>query len=289
MVLVAPGAVAPAASQTTTAASPSTLTLIDQSPWVAPVGTFDLHVAATTVPPTPRSWPASTCPSAPRPSWIASAKGQSLGQRVESVTVPAAAVTRGTDGSLMLSYPMVANGTRSPTGFLLANPGVYPFSLAVVDAHGDTVSQLFTQLIRLPAAGSGATSGAATASSSAPLSVALVVPIGAPVAHRPDRAATLSPSVLDALDGEADVLSQYPSVAVSVTPVPETVDTLADHDRTTGTHLVADLRPRSATARSWPGPTCRSTAAPGWPTGSARATTTSSRPAIRPWLSWAAA
>ena len=245
VVLVAFAAVAPAASQTTATGSPTTMTLIDQSPWVAPVGTFDLRVAAGTVPTDAQIVARIYVPINTQAQLDRVAKGQSLGQRVESVSVPAAAVSRGSDGSLMLSYPMVANPPRGPTGFFLANPGVYPFSLAVVDVHGDTISQLFTQLIRLPAASgsSGASSGGtATAGTTAPLSVALVVPFGAPVSHRPDRAATLSPAVLDALDNEADVLSQYPSVAVSVTPVPETVDTLANHDRTTGTHLVADLR-----------------------------------------------
>ena len=244
--LVAVGAVAPAASQTTATASPSTLTLIDQSPWVAPVGTFDLRVGAGAVPADAQIVARIYVPISTQAQLDRAAKGQSLGQRVESVTVPAEAVSRAPDGSLMLSYPMVASGARSPTGFLLANPGVYPFSLELVDAHGDTTGQLFTQLIRLPAAASGSTVGtgssAATASTAAPLSVALVAPFGAPVAHRPDRAATLSPAVLGALNNEADILSQYPSVAVSVTAVPETVDTLADHDRTTGTHLVSGLR-----------------------------------------------
>ena len=50
------------------------------------------------------------------------------------------------------------------------------------------------------------------------------------------------PATLSALTGETAALAQYPTVALSVTPVPETIDTLAEHDRTTGTHLVSTLR-----------------------------------------------
>ncbi len=168
VVLLAVGLVAPAASQTTTTTSPSAITLIDQSPWVAPVGTFDLRVDAGAVPADAQVVARIYVPISTQAQLERTAKGQSLGQRVESVTLPAATVNRGTDGSLMLSYPMVvAGGARSPTGFYLANPGVYPFSLAVADAHGNTISQLFTQLIRLPAAGTTGGS-AATTSTAAP-------------------------------------------------------------------------------------------------------------------------
>ena len=108
------------------AGSPSTMTLIDQSPWVAPVGTFDLRVAAGTVPTDAQIVARIYVPISTQAQLERVAKGQSLGQRVESVTVPAAAVSRGSDGSLMLSYPMVASGIRSPTGFLLANPRRVP-------------------------------------------------------------------------------------------------------------------------------------------------------------------
>ncbi len=235
----------PVGAQTNAPTTPGALRLIDQSPWVAPTGTFDLRVDAGAVAADAQIVARIYVPISTQAQLDRVTRGQSLGQRVESVTVPAAGVDRAADGSLMLSYAMVASGARGPTGFFLANPGVYPFSLAVVDAHGATVSQLFTQLIRLPAAPvapTGSSSSGGTSGTAAPLAVSLVLPIAAPVAHRPDRAATLSPSALSGLDAEADVLSQYPTVAVSVAPAPETVDTLAQHDRTTGTHLVADLR-----------------------------------------------
>ncbi len=186
--LLAAGAVAPAASQATTTGSLLAMSLIDQSPWVAPVGSFDLQVAAGAVPADAQIVARIYVPISTQAQLDRAAKGQSLGALVESVTVPAAGVNRGTDGSLMLSYAMVASGARSPIGFLLANPGVYPFSLQIVNAHGDTIGQLFTQLIRLPAAQAGSAGGSSSRTAApAPLSVALVVPVGAPVARRPDR------------------------------------------------------------------------------------------------------
>ena len=178
-----------ATSQTGATASGGigTMRLLDQSPWVAPVGSFDLQVDAGVVPADAQIVARIYVPISTQDQLDRVARGQSLGQRVESVTVPAAAVRRAPDGSLQLSYAMVANGNRAATGFLLANPGVYPFSLEVVGSDGHTLSQLLTQLVRLPAA----TSSSSAASTIAPLSVALVVPYGAPVSHRPDRAATL--------------------------------------------------------------------------------------------------
>lgn len=222
---------------TTGGAGSGSLTLVDQSAWVAPIGAYNLRVdAGSTLPADAQIQARIYVPISTQAQLDRAARGQSLGQRVESVTVPAAEVPRNPDGTLQLSYPMIVDGTRAPTGFQLANPGVYPFSLSVTDA-GTTISQVWTQLIRLPEAPSSG-----SASTSSPLAVALVVPYGAAVAHRPDRAPTLSPTQLAALDAEADQLGQYPSVPVSLAPAPETIDTLADHDRTTGSHLLADLR-----------------------------------------------
>ena len=247
--LVAAATIGAGSASSQTAPSPATgasggvgtMVLRAQSPWVAPVGSFDLQVDAGSVPPDAQIVARIYVPISTQDQLDRVARGQSLGQRVESVSVPAGAVGRASDGSLQLSYTMVANGNRAATGFLLANPGVYPFSLEVVSADGHTLSQLMTQLVRLPAAPAGSSSSSSSASV-APLTVALTVPYGAPVSHHPNRAATLSASTLAALQGEAAALAQYPDVPLSVTPVPETIDTLANHDRTTGTHLVSTLR-----------------------------------------------
>jgi hypothetical protein len=250
--------VGPAASQTSTGsattvppAGASGLTLVSQSAWVAPVGSFDLTVDAGTVAADAQIVARIYVPINTQAQLQRVAKGQGLGARVQSVTLPAAGVARGTDGSLQLSYPLVATLPHPANGFFLANPGVYPFSLAVVSASGQTVGQLFTELVRLPAASSSAGGAVATSGTgrttanpgAAPLSVALVVPFGASaVGHRPDRAATLASAAVSALDGEADVLARYPTVPLAVAPVPETIDTQAEQDRTSGTHLVTDVR-----------------------------------------------
>ncbi len=80
LLLVGAGAIGPAASQTTTTASPSTVTLIDQSPWVAPVGTFDLRVGAGTIPADAQIVARIYVPISTQAQLDRAAKGQSLGR-----------------------------------------------------------------------------------------------------------------------------------------------------------------------------------------------------------------
>ena len=117
----------------------------------------------------------------------------------------------------MLSYPMVADGYRAARpGSCWPTPASTRSPWRWWTSDGDTISQLFTQLIRLPRR-LELLQRRATRPDSAPLSVALVVPFGAPV--QPPTRSGRHPqpgAVLDALDGEADALAQYPTVAVSV-------------------------------------------------------------------------
>ncbi len=221
----ASGADAPSTSSANTG-----IQLVDQSPWVGPTGTFELKINAA--PPADSRVVATIYePISTRTQLANGAKGQGLGLRVESVTVPSAAVTRTSDGALQLDFPVVPNGTTPTYGFRLSNPGVYPFSLSIVATDGTTVARLLTQMIRLPSASSKTT----------PVSLALVVPYAASIGHRPDRDATVAPDELADLTTTTATLARYSTVPISMAPSPETLDSMAAHDRTQDTHKVADL------------------------------------------------
>ncbi|HVN52560.1 MAG TPA: hypothetical protein VMT43_14085, partial [Acidimicrobiales bacterium] len=212
-----------------TASTPS-ITLVSQSAWVGPTGVFEMRVRG----PLPVSGQIDArvyVPISTQDQLATTSAGDQLGALVEHVAVPAAQVVRAADGSFLLRYPLVTGGSVPTYGLHLSNPGVYPFELRIEDIDGTVVGDLVTQLIRLPDEQSGIPA----------LSVALVVPYGAPVSRSPDSSPHLTPSTLAALRAESVALARAPGVPVAVAPVPETIDTLAQIDRTSGTHGVAQL------------------------------------------------
>jgi Family of unknown function (DUF6049) len=231
--LLGPAAATGTTSTTTGSSSngPPALTLVAQSAWVGPTGTFEIRfdgplptgaqiVARIYVPISTQSQLAST------------SEGNDLGDVVQRVTVPAAQVARAADGSFRLDYPFVAGGTVPTYGFHLSNPGVYPFVITVESTDGTVTEQLSTQLIRLPESGSDIP----------PLLLSVVLPYGAPLSRSPQHDPDLSATTVSSLGDETTTLGQYPSVPVMVAPVPETIDTLADRDRTIGSTAVGQLR-----------------------------------------------
>jgi Family of unknown function (DUF6049) len=226
------GRAATPSTTTTTATGTSVpaISLRSQSAWVGPTGVFELRVAA------PLATNAQIqariyVPISTRDQLATTSEGQSLGELVEQVTVSGAQVARAADGSFRLDYPMVADSAAPVYGFHLSNPGVYPFELRIISADGSVTGDLVTQLIRLPAEPSDIPA----------ISLAVVVPYGAPVSRSPDQAPHLAPSTLSALAAETTALARKRSVPIAIAPVPETIDTLAELDRASGSHKVDDL------------------------------------------------
>ncbi len=219
----------PAATGTAATAAP-TITLLSQSAWVGPTGVFELRVAAP-LPPDAQIQARIYVPISTHDQLATTSEGQSLGELVEQVTVPGAEVARTADGSFRLDYPMVADTAAPVYGFHLSNPGVYPFELRILAADGSLAGDLITQLIRLPAEQSQIPA----------ISLAVVVPYGAAVSRSPDQAPHLAPATLSALRAETKALARNPSVPVAIAPVPETIDTLTEIDRASGSHRVRDL------------------------------------------------
>lgn len=238
------------------ATSVPAIALLSQSAWVGPTGVFDLRVAA------PLAADAQIqariyVPISTQDQLTTTSEGESLGELVEQVTVPGAEVTKAADGSFRLGYPMVADSAAPVYGFHLSNPGVYPFELRILSADGSVTADLVTQLIRLPAEQSAIPA----------ISLAVVVPYGAPVSRSPDQAPHLAPSTLSALAAETVAFHRDRTVPIAVAPVPETIDTLAELDRASGSHKVADLADAIGKRTVVPGPMSHCRAVHGWPTG----------------------
>jgi hypothetical protein len=225
-------AATPSSTSGTDPAPPSSpsIVLLSQSAWVGPTGVFELRLDAP-LPADAQIQARIYVPISTRDQLATTSAGQSLGELVEQVTVPGALVARAGDGSLRLDYPMVADTAAPVYGFHLSNPGVYPFEVRIISADGSVAGDLVTQLIRLPA----------DQSEIPAISLAVVVPYGAPVSRSPDQAPHLAPSTLSALAAETVALARAATVPVAIAPVPETIDTLAELDRTSGSHKVTDL------------------------------------------------
>jgi hypothetical protein len=218
-------------STTAVAGSSSVLELVDQTAWVGSEGVFELRLRAGAPEATlqVRVFPAVTG----RIRFDQSIRGENLGAPLRPLPpdLPLDAVPRGADGAVTVAYP-ITTGDPGPFGIRLTESGVYPVSVALVDAGGEVLDRLVTHLIRLPTDGERAL----------PLAVALVAPFHAPVAHAPDGTPTLPDGQRDRLGRLADLVAGAPTVPLTLEITPETLDAVADADRADGGDTVATLR-----------------------------------------------
>lgn len=204
------------------------LTVVAQTPFVAPEGIFDLRLDITD--PSPGSTLGVTVHRAvtSRSAFQRTLDGEGLGTVVErSEAVPIEALTPRRDGSRQLQIPVTA-GSGGEGRTRLVGPGVYPVVVELLDADGAPVDRLLTHLVRL-----GDPNPARR-----PLAVAVVVTLGEALASAPDGAVALAPEAVDRLAGAADALAGHPDVAVTVVPTPETVAALAGADPVAVSRLV---------------------------------------------------
>ena len=215
------------------ATTDTTLLLQSQSGWVAPTGTFQIDIGMDKPPPgaklQARLYAKVNTPNALRRT----GQGDGLTTLQQSPVVVPLDTAPYANGALELSFPVVATSPVPTYGFLISREGVYPLALTIVDAQGHELGQLFTHLVRLPAAGSSSTR--------TPLTVALVVPVGAPVAHQPDGTATLTDPDQTQLQNLITTLGTHPSVRLTLQPTPETVSALSEGDLRNNTKVVAQL------------------------------------------------
>ena len=198
----------------TGAAPAETFTIIDQSSWVGPTGTFTVSFAA------PGAASDTTFslnvhnPVSTRDQLLQTARGTQLGgvlfstpQRNRSELDP------GSTGRLTVSIPL---GDRYPTptdGLVLFEKGVYPVAIRATGPGGENRGRLVTHLVRL---------GATTASAPT-LAVGAVVRLDAPVAAALDGSPYLEDPEAEAAARRIAVVGKYPTVRFTILPSPQTL------------------------------------------------------------------
>lgn len=236
-----PGSAAGAGEATRAAAS---LTLVEQTPWVAPDGVFRARLRVTA--------PVGATISANLHSRVRDRDdyGDTLlgdvgplfnpGPTVELSGAPPSPdehrpgwqFTINSDGTVDLAVAVRAGSPVDEGRALLPEAGVYPLVVHVDDAEGERVSDLVLHLVRLPEPDEVERE----------LDVAVVVPLGAPLALQPDGQLDLPPEVLGRLDEVVERLGAHPDVPLSIVPSPETVDALSRSDDPAAAALLEELR-----------------------------------------------
>ncbi|MGI9119945.1 MAG: DUF6049 family protein [Acidimicrobiales bacterium] len=199
------------------------LTLVSQTPWVAPSGDFELHlgVAGVIAPETAevvvRVYQAVTS----RSQFRQTLEGKLLGEELwQSQPSPVGAL--GADGTDTVPVPVsVTVGLQTPgvatdPGRLtLVQPGVHPVEVELRDtATGVVMDRLTTHLVRQ------------RSDAAAALAVAWLQPFAAPPALRPDGSMTLDEPSKAALATTAEALADT-GAGLTVVPRPETLEALA--------------------------------------------------------------
>ncbi len=200
------------------------VTLVSQTPWVAPGGDFELRldvdgvVAPRTVEVVVRVYQAVTS----RSQFRQTLEGELLGEELwQSPPTPVGAAAGAGTGAapVAVTIGLQTPGTSAdPDRLTLVQPGVHPVGVELRDAMtGAFIDRVITHLVRQ------------RSDAAAPLAVAWLQPFAAPPALRPDGSVALDePSKADlATTAEALVDSD---AALTVVPRPETLEALATDD-----------------------------------------------------------
>lgn len=145
----------------------------------------------------------------------------------------------------LTSYPTGADGTRrlalsldpaDPGAVALTAAGVYPMTIDVQDATGETLSELVTHLLVRPG----------RSDTSPPLLVAVVAQVDAAPALQTDGAVRAPVGLLDQISSVVDALTETAEVPATLVIRPELVDALAATEDPAGPALVDRLRGAAA-------------------------------------------
>lgn len=194
------------------------LRLVDQSDWVSPESTFSLTLAVNdNIQPDSRLAVRFYDKVSGRIRFSESIEGDGLGQPIQPLlkAVPLSEIARDSEGHLVFDIPVSATSVPE-FGVRLISPGVFPVSVAITDAAGRELSSFVTHLIRIP---DGEISGPR-------LAVTVVLPMQAPPAQQPGDAIEFSEPDINHLNSIANALSDNPTLPLTLTPTPETIDAL---------------------------------------------------------------
>lgn len=216
-------------AQTQSAAE--TLTIVEQSSWVGPAGTFTVSfTAASAAPDTTFSLNVHS-PVSTRNQLLQTTRNNQLGavlfstpQRNRSELDP------GSNGRLTVAVPLRGAYPAPANGLVLFEAGVYPVAIRATGPNGENRGRLVTHLVRL----------GATPSSAPTLAVGAVVRLDAPVATALDGSPYVDDSAAKTAARRIAVVGAYPSVRLTTLPSPQTLQLLAS--RTNADDPLAPLR-----------------------------------------------
>lgn len=203
----------------TSGSSSARVTLVDQSPWVGPDGNFELRLRVDGAPAGSQVALQVYRPVSSRTAFAQSIDGENLGSTLRPLppVLPLDALPRAADGTVQLSYP-VTTTDPSPLGIRVDGQGVFPVLVSLLDGNDDELDRFVTHLVRLPT----------TDTVARPLAFSLVVPFAAGPGFAPDGQPRVADADVHRLGAAAQALATNPGVPVSLDPVPETVESLAD-------------------------------------------------------------
>jgi hypothetical protein len=195
------------------------LHLVSQTPAVDPDGDFSIRLRLAGAPAGSKVEVQIHDRVPTRSDFAATLTGRSLRRQIgASAIVPATPDPSGT--------VVVTIGTRDVDSTAPADParirlseGVYPVTIALLDAKGTKLDDLLSYMIRLP-----------VSQQFAPIGVAVVLPVGGPPAVQPDGSVTLASATAQSVLSSSSVLATHPGVPLTVAATPETIDALAPGD-----------------------------------------------------------
>jgi hypothetical protein len=221
------------ASATRAAQQPQPITLISQTAWVPPDGTFDARVALTGAPAGGSIQLVLHDRARTRKELRSSFDGEGL-RRTLYAGSPAPLALLIPDpitGAYPVQLPIRTTPAGDPARIRLSVAGTYPIEVRVLDANGAEVSQLVTHLTLLPT----------TMQGTQPLMVGVLLDIGGDPALKPDGTFS-APTGLDGVDEVISVLAARSGVPATIAAIPETLDALEETGDAASADLVDGLR-----------------------------------------------
>ncbi|MFM8862644.1 MAG: DUF6049 family protein [Acidimicrobiia bacterium] len=210
----------------------STLSLLRQTPFVGPSGTFRIELAARGAPAGARVGLTVYTQVPSRARLERALAGEVPGPAV--ATTPPVIVT-GATGNVNIDLPITPIWPAPAGGAVLSNAGVYPVMVEMTGADGRRIERLFTQIVRLPAVDAP----------TSPLAVGSIITIEAEPTVAYDGDLTLSTADAERARGLLNAVADPTAPPLTLAPTPFVLSELAGSVASVSTALAS--RPILAT------------------------------------------
>lgn len=198
--------------------SPPTLTLVSQTSWLPPTGTFQVVLQPHDLPSDARLTLGVYDKVVGTSALLDSLDPANLGRtlRANPPAVRLSDLPHDADGAVTLTLPVSA-GTVPQGGVNLPQPGVWPYTVTATAADGTTLTTFVSHILTLPATSSGV----------APLAVGVVASVAAPTRPAIDGQPYLSTDQTSRLSATMQALTAAPDLPLTVAVDPLTASLLA--------------------------------------------------------------